>query len=155
VQDYQDKVLVEPDYAADTIEYRKADYGQVILPHLGSRLISSVISLDIVGMLVDAKRTWAVSKRVLTSASMLFEWDHALRFANASCCKKTRKGFLVPIVPAVAAWFDALIGLSGESIYLLHARQERRQALTMWADFLIACETGTSPAQASRPTKQQ
>lgn len=29
---------------------------------------------------------------------------------------------------------------------------ERRQALAMWADFLIACETGTSSPQASRPT---
>src|SRR5690606_496217 len=146
---------------------------------------------------------------------------------------KTRKGFLVPIVPAVAAWFEALINLSGESIYLLPARQERRrrkhqgdihvgtttlwaafkrafdrqdipirhftppdprstakghlrnmgvsreiseialnhtlkgmeaiydvreeiperrQALAMWADFLIACETGTSHPQASKPT---
>ncbi|GAA0218791.1 site-specific integrase [Castellaniella daejeonensis] len=311
VKDYQDKVLVEPDYAADTIEYRKSDYEQVILPHLGSRLTSSVTSIDIVGMVVEAKRTWTVSKRILTSASMLF--DHAcgqmlipanpctgirlsaimgprppvrqrimlqedelrallpdidiigienalaFRILLATCVRgielasakkenlfldrgvwwipdeavKTRKGFLVPIVPVVAAWFEALIDLSGESTYLLPARQERRrrkhqgdihvgtttlwaafkrafdrqdipirhftphdtrstakghlrnmgvsreiseialnhtlkgmeaiydvreeiperrQALAMWADFLIACETGMSPSHASKPT---
>ncbi|MFA5664167.1 hypothetical protein [Castellaniella sp.] len=57
---------------------------------------------------------------------------------------KTRKGFLVPIVPAVAAWFEALD--------VREEIPERRQALAMWADFLIACETGTSSPQTSKPT---
>lgn len=311
VRDYQSKILVKPRYAAKTITYRKADYKQVILPQLGSRMVSSVTSTDIVEMLVAAKRSWTISKRILTSASMVF--DHAcgqmlipanpctgirlsavlgprpqvrqrvmlqedelrvllpdidiigienalaFRILLATCVRgielaraekehlfldrgvwwipdesvKTRKGFLVPIVPAVTTWFEALINLSGESIYLLPARQERRrrnhhgdthvgattlwaafrrafdrqdipirqftphdtrstakghlrnmgvsreiseialnhtlkgmeaiydvreeiperrQALAMWADFLIACETGAPSPQASKPT---
>lgn len=39
---------------------------------------------------------------------------------------KTRQGFLVPLVPAVVGWFRELIALSGESDYILPARQERR-----------------------------
>ena len=56
---------------------------------------------------------------------------------------KTRRGFLVPLVPAVAHWFQSLVDLSGDSDYLLPARQERRRrnvggdthvgATTLWA----------------------
>ncbi len=40
---------------------------------------------------------------------------------------KTRQGFLVPLTPAVVEWFRALIEISGESIYILPARHERRR----------------------------
>ncbi|KJK03956.1 integrase [Burkholderiaceae bacterium 26] len=40
---------------------------------------------------------------------------------------KTRKGFLVPLTPPVIEWFRRLIELSGESIYVLPARHERRR----------------------------
>nr|DAP68862.1 MAG TPA: Integrase [Caudoviricetes sp.] len=63
---------------------------------------------------------------------------------------KTRKGFLVPLVPAVVEWFRELIDLSGDSIYLLPARQERRRrnqggdthvgATTLWAAITRAFE---------------
>jgi len=39
---------------------------------------------------------------------------------------KTRKGFLVPLVPAVQEWFKELIVLSGDSEYLLPARSSMR-----------------------------
>ncbi|WP_417276822.1 tyrosine-type recombinase/integrase [Castellaniella sp.] len=239
VRDYQSKILVKPRYAAKTITYRKADYKQVILPQLGSRLVSSVTSTDIVEMLVAAKRSWTISKRILTSASMVF--DHAcgqmlipanpctgirlsavlgprpqvrqrvmlqedelrvllpdidiigtenalaFRILLATCVRgielaraekehlfldrgvwwipdesvKTRKGFLVPIVPAVTTWFEALINLSGESIYLLPARQERRRrnhhgdthvgATTLWAAFRRAFDRQDIPIRQFTP----
>ncbi len=40
---------------------------------------------------------------------------------------KTRRGFLVPLTPVVIKWFRALFDLSGESIYVLPARSERRR----------------------------
>lgn len=40
---------------------------------------------------------------------------------------KTRTGFLVPLTPTVAGWFRELIALSGDSEFLLPARQERRR----------------------------
>jgi len=40
---------------------------------------------------------------------------------------KTRRGFLVPLTPAVVDWFRVLCDLSGDSEYLLPARQERRR----------------------------
>jgi integrase len=239
VQDYQDKVLVEPHYAATTIEYRKADYEQVVLPHLGSRPASTVTAIDIVEMLVAANRTWTISKRILTSTSMVF--DHAcgqilipanpctgirlsaimgprpqvrqrvmlqedelrillpdidiigienalaFRILLATCVRgielarakkehlfldrrvwwipdesvKTRKGFLVPIAPTVASWFQMLINLSGESIYLLPARQERRRrnqqgdthvgATTLWAAFRRAFDRQDIPIRQFTP----
>lgn len=56
---------------------------------------------------------------------------------------KTRTGFLVPLTPTVICWFRELIELSGDSEYLLPARQERRRrnvggdthvgSTTLWA----------------------
>lgn len=40
---------------------------------------------------------------------------------------KTRRGFLVPLTPIVVEWFRALFDMSGESIYVLPARHERRR----------------------------
>ncbi|MCW3701466.1 tyrosine-type recombinase/integrase [Burkholderia cenocepacia] len=39
---------------------------------------------------------------------------------------KTRNGFLVPLVPLVASWFEELLALSGDSPWLLPARGQRR-----------------------------
>jgi len=207
IADYRETVLIEPEYAKNTITYRNADYDQVILPKLGIRQVRKITAIDIVAMLKGAKRTWTISKRILTSASLAF--DHAcgqqiiaanpctgvrlksimgprppvrkrvmlledelrellpdidligienalaFRILLATCVRgvelvktkkehifldrelpvwwipdesvKTRQGFLVPLVPVVAEWFRALIGMSGESIYLLPARQERRR----------------------------
>ncbi|WP_448153165.1 tyrosine-type recombinase/integrase [Castellaniella caeni] len=74
---------------------------------------------------------------------------------------KTRKGFLVPIVPTVASWFQALINLSGEPIYLLPARQERRRrnqkgdthdgSTTLWAAFRRAFDRREIPIRQFTP----
>ncbi|OWY36530.1 tyrosine-type recombinase/integrase [Herbaspirillum aquaticum] len=65
---------------------------------------------------------------------------------------KTRSGFMVPLVPVVVEWFRALIEWSGESEYLLPARQERRRRnlggdthvgpTTLWAAITRAFERG-------------
>jgi len=65
---------------------------------------------------------------------------------------KTRSGFMVPLVPIVAEWFRALIEWSGESEFLLPARQERRRRnlggdthvgpTTLWAAITRAFERG-------------
>lgn len=205
IADYREKCLLLTEYSQDTIDYRNRDYDQVIIPHLGARPVPRVTSIDIVAMLTGCGRTWTVSKRVLTSASKLF--DHAcglkiiaanpctgvrlnsikgprppirkrvmlleeelrqllpdidfigaenalaFRILLATCVRgielarakkehvfldlgvwwvpeesvKTRRGFLVPLTPAVVQWFRALFEISGESIYVLPARQERRR----------------------------
>jgi integrase len=65
---------------------------------------------------------------------------------------KTRKGFLVPLVPVVRDWFKDLIALSGDSEYLLPARSERRRhnqggdthvgVTTLWASIKRAFDRG-------------
>lgn len=65
---------------------------------------------------------------------------------------KTRKGFLVPLVPVVVEWFRQLFELSGESEYVLPARLENRRRkmggdthvcpTTLWASICRAFERG-------------
>lgn len=74
--DFRIKVLVPAIYSPETIKYRKVDLDQFILPRLGTRRVDNITAMDIVQMLDSAKRTWAISKRILTSASKLF--DHAV-----------------------------------------------------------------------------
>lgn len=219
--DYKAKVLIEPDYSASAIRAKGYDLKNVVLPKLGARLVSDITPIDIVWMIESAGRRWSASKRVLSTASKLF--DHAIArklitinpcagigvasilgqqpkarqrimlsedelrrlladidtigqenayaflILLATCVRgielvrakkehidlargtwwvpdeatKTRRGFLVPLVPTVVEWFQALIDLSGDSDYLLPARQERRRrnvggdthvgATTLWA----------------------
>lgn len=205
IADYREKCLLPTEFAKDTIEYRNRDYDQVVIPYLGARPVQRVTSIDIVSMLTDCKRTWTVTKRILTSASklldhacglkiiaanpcmgvklssikgprppirkrvMLMEEElrallpdidliglenaYAFRILLATCVRgieltkakkehvfldrgvwwipdesvKTRRGFLVPLTPIVIEWFRALFDMSGESIYVLPARHERRR----------------------------
>lgn len=221
VKDYRAKVLMQPRYSASAIKGKNYDLNNVVIPKLGARRVDQITPADIVWMIESAKRGWSASKRVLTTASMVF--DHAIGrsiiAANpctgvklhaikgpqppvrqrlmltedelqrllpeieligsenayaflilmATCVRgielararkehidlergtwwvpdeatKTRRGFLVPLVPAVVDWFQALVDLSGDSDYLLPARQERRRrnvggdthvgATTLWA----------------------
>lgn len=64
---------------------------------------------------------------------------------------KTRKGFLVPLVPAVQEWFRDLFALAGDSDWVLPARTERRRRrlgdthvsnTTLWAAIARAFERG-------------
>ncbi|WP_137921704.1 integrase arm-type DNA-binding domain-containing protein [Hydrogenophaga sp. 2FB] len=86
VADLRDKVLVEPAYAAKTIKYRLVDFDQVILPKLGARRVDSITPVDIVAMIESAKRTWTISKRLITSASKLFEHAVGRQIIPANPC---------------------------------------------------------------------
>lgn len=205
IADYREKCLLPTEFAKDTIEYRNRDYDQVVIPYLGARPVQRVTPIDIVSMLTECKRTWTVTKRILTSVSKLFdhacglkiiaanpctgvklssikgprppvrkrvmlledelrkllpdidliglENAYAFRILLATCVRgieltkakkehvfldrgvwwipdesvKTRRGFLVPLTPIVVEWFRALFDMSGESIYVLPARHERRR----------------------------
>lgn len=84
--DYRDKCLVEPDFASNTIKYRNYDYDQVVLPFLGTRPVQRVTSVDVVGMLTDCKRTWTITKRILTATSMLFDHACGLKIIPSNPC---------------------------------------------------------------------
>ena len=178
---------MQPRYSASAIKGKNYDLNNVVIPKLGARRVDQITPADIVWMIESAKRGWSASKRVLTTASMVF--DHAIGrsiiAANpctgvklhaikgpqppvrqrlmltedelrrllpeieligsenayaflilmATCVRgielararkehidlergtwwvpdeatKTRRGFLVPLVPAVAHWFQLLI----------------------------------------------
>lgn len=64
---------------------------------------------------------------------------------------KTRSGFLVPITPTVASWFEKLRALAGDSPWVLPARTERRRQRlgdthvgknTLWAAITRAFDKG-------------
>lgn len=229
VDDFRAKVLNSRNYSASTIESREHDYANVILPAFGSWRVDTVTSIDIVNMLRNAKRTWNITKRLLTSMSMLL--DHAcgitliaanpctgikitsimgarpkprtrmmlttdeistllrgiddlgkenalaFRILLATCVRgyelvsakkehidletrnwwvpaenvKTRSGFMVPLAPLVIEWFQELIALSGDSVWLLPSRRADRIKKfgdvnicrsTLWAAFNRAFKRG-------------
>lgn len=94
--DFCEKVLVPASYARKTITYRKVDLDQVILPGVGARRVDGITPLDIVNMITSAKRTWTISKRLLTSTSMLF--DHAVGRQ------------IIPVNPCAGVKLSALLG---------------------------------------------
>jgi integrase len=85
-EDYRAKRLVSGSFAAGTLYYRNADLNNVLIPRLGSRPVASVTGPDIVQMLRDADDTWTISKRVLTTASKLFEHAAGLHIININPC---------------------------------------------------------------------
>lgn len=72
IEDFKAKKLVPDSYAEGTIYYRKWDMEKVILPKLGSLEVRKVTPADIVYVLESAKRSWTISKRILTSCKLLF-----------------------------------------------------------------------------------
>lgn len=84
--DLRNKVLVEPKYAADTIRYRNYDFDQVVLPKLGARQVNGITPPDIVDMLTSARRTWAITKRILTATSTAFDHACGLKLIAANPC---------------------------------------------------------------------
>jgi integrase len=72
IDDYKQKKLVTPNLAEGTIYYRKWDLEKVILPKLGSLEVRHVTPAEIVHVLESAKRSWTISKRILTSCKLLF-----------------------------------------------------------------------------------
>jgi integrase len=85
-EDYRAKRLTPDAFAAVTLYYRNSDLDRVIIPKLGKRLISSVTGPDIVKMLRDVDDTWTISKRVLTTASKLFDHAAGLQLVHINPC---------------------------------------------------------------------
>ncbi|MDM0003878.1 integrase arm-type DNA-binding domain-containing protein [Variovorax sp. J22G73] len=86
VADYREKVLLPSVFATGTIYYRNADIDQLIVPKLGARRVDQVTSMDIVTMLKDSKRSWAMTKRALTTASKLYDHACGLTIVPANPC---------------------------------------------------------------------
>ncbi|RSE85591.1 site-specific integrase [Achromobacter denitrificans] len=82
VGDFRGKKLAG--LAADTITYRNWDLDKVILPKLGVIPVDQVQPSDIVHMLTSAKRTWTISKRILTTAKQLFAHACGLRLIDTN-----------------------------------------------------------------------
>lgn len=96
VDHYRKHVLTPGVYSPTTIQYREYDLNQVLLPRLGAWKVRSVTSIDIVSMLTDCKRTWTISKRILTTATKVFDTACGL--------------MLIPANPCTGIKMDALFG---------------------------------------------
>jgi integrase len=70
--------------AADTITYRNWDLDKVIVPKLGPIPVDQVQPSDVVHMLTSAKRTWTISKRILTTAKKVFAHACGLRLIDTN-----------------------------------------------------------------------
>lgn len=82
IEDFKGKKL--GGLAVDTARYRIWDLDKIILPKLGSLPVDQVQPSDVVHMLETANRTWTISKRILTSAKMLFAHACGLRLINVN-----------------------------------------------------------------------
>lgn len=82
VEDFKGKKL--GGLAVDTVRYRIWDLDKIILPKLGSLPVDQVQAADVVHMIEAANRTWTISKRILTSAKMLFAHACGLRLINVN-----------------------------------------------------------------------
>lgn len=96
VADYRAKCLVPTALAERTIQYRNDDINQVILPRLGAREVRNVTATDVVDMISNCGRTWAICKRILTCVGQLF--DHACGLQ------------IIPSNPSVGIKLKALMG---------------------------------------------
>lgn len=100
VADYRAKALQTGQLAGGTIKYRVTDFESVILPRFRSWEVRKVTSLDVVQMLKDAKRTWAISKRVLTSMSKLMEHACGIMVIPANPCTGIKLSAIMGPKPA-------------------------------------------------------
>lgn len=80
------KVKVVAALAANTQEARNADLDQVIVPKLGAMLATDVTAADIVGIIEDSKRTWAMSRRLRTTCTRLFAHASGKRIILSNPC---------------------------------------------------------------------
>jgi integrase len=86
VTDYREKVLRPDAYAPVTIYYREADISKAVLPKLGSWQVTRLSSVDIVRILKESGRTWAMTKRLLTTISKLMDHACGLTIIAANPC---------------------------------------------------------------------
>ena len=84
--DYRDKQLTDAQFAKGTRYYRCLDLKNAIVPKLGKRPVASVTGQDIVQMIQDNEDTWTISKRVLTTATKLFDHAAGLRIIDINPC---------------------------------------------------------------------
>lgn len=82
VEDFRGKKLAG--LAADTITYRNWDLDKAIVPKLGAIQVDKVQPSDVVHMLTSSKRTWTISKRILTTAKQLFAHACGLRLIDTN-----------------------------------------------------------------------
>jgi integrase len=85
-EDYRAKQLTEAQFAKGTRYYRSLDLKNAIIPKLGKRTVTSVTGQDIVQMIQDNGDTWTISKRVLTTATKLFDHAAGLRIVHINPC---------------------------------------------------------------------
>jgi integrase len=101
VKDYRAKVLETGALADKTVTYRVADYEQVIIPKIGAREVRSITPSEIVDLLVSCKRSWTICKRILTSASQLFDHACGMRLIDANPCTGIRLRSVIGARPPV------------------------------------------------------
>jgi len=82
VSDFRAKKL--SGLAVDTVGYRNWDLDRVIIPKLGAIPVDQVKPSDVVHALVSAKRTWTITKRVLTTMKKLFDHACGLRLIDTN-----------------------------------------------------------------------
>lgn len=99
--DYKAKRLLPSEFSKVTIYIRSRDLNKVIVPRIGSMLVTEVTGQDIVKMLRDAKRTWTISKQVLTTASKLFEHAAGLSLVHINPCTGVSLNSLLGTRPPV------------------------------------------------------
>jgi integrase len=100
-EDYRTKQLTATQFAEVTLYYRNSDLDRVIIPRLGKRTVASVTGLDVVQMLQDQGDTWTISKRVLTTATKLFDHAAGLRIVQINPCIGIRLTSLLGQRPAI------------------------------------------------------
>lgn len=85
-EDFRAKKLVESELAKGTIYYRNWDLDNVLIPKLGAVEVRKVSPADIVHMVESSKRSWTVSKRLLTTATQLFAHACGKRLIDVNPC---------------------------------------------------------------------
>lgn len=74
--DYRAKVLDAGRLSASTLQKRRWDLDNIILPRLAPVRVDKINSLDVVDMLEASGRGWDTQKQILTTTNKLF--DHAI-----------------------------------------------------------------------------
>jgi len=100
VDDYRIKHLTTAIYSAGTIRYRNDDLNDVILPRFKGWEVRKVTSMDIVHLLKESKRTWSITKRILTTFSKLMDHAHGLTIIPANPCTGIKLSALMGPRPA-------------------------------------------------------
>jgi integrase len=127
-EDFREKKLVEPELSKITIYYRNADLNSTIIPKLGSVEVRKVAPADIVHMIESSKKTWTISKRMLTTATQLF----------AHACGKR----LIDVNPCIGIDLKALMGARPPVRRRVMLSEDELRVLLSDVDNVIGLENG-------------